>query len=236
MSSQSKDWVAYYDSTHSIYVNALHRDVHYAKLAEEIARYVPSCAATVLDYGCGEPLHADRLAAVCKHLTLADAASSVRAHLLERFGGIPNIAVASPEQVAAMPASSFDLIVLHSVSQYLSAQDFDRIATTFHRLLTPAGLFLLGDVVPPNVSAMSDALALLRFGAGNGFFLAALTGLVRTVFSDYWQLRTKLGLTRYGEQEMMARLRRLGFVATRAPRNLGHLRSRMTFLARPTSS
>jgi hypothetical protein len=56
MSSQSKDWVAYYDSAHSIYVNAVHRDVHYARLAEEIARYVPSPASTVLDYGCGEAL------------------------------------------------------------------------------------------------------------------------------------------------------------------------------------
>ena len=59
-----KDWVAFYDSAHSIYVNAVHRDVHYTRLAEEIARYVPSPAAAVLDYGCGEALHADRIASL----------------------------------------------------------------------------------------------------------------------------------------------------------------------------
>jgi SAM-dependent methyltransferase len=235
MSAQLKDWIAYYDSAHSIYVNAIHRDVHYAKLAEEIARYVPSPATTVLDYGCGEALHADRIAALSAQLTLADAAPSVRAHLIERFGRTANIAVVSPEKVAAMPAASFDLIVFHSVSQYLSGEEFDEIATQFRRLLKPEGVFLIGDVVPPNVPAISDAFALLRFGAGNGFFLAALIGLVRIVFSDYWQLRTKLGLTRYSEPDMMARLARLGFTATRAPRNLGHLRSRMTFLARPAT-
>jgi SAM-dependent methyltransferase len=232
MSSQLKDWIAYYDSAHSIYVNAVHRDVHYAKLAEEIACYVPSPTAVVLDYGCGEALHADRIAAVCAHLTLADAAPSVRAHLIERFERTPNITVVSPEKLAAMPEHSLGLIVFHSVSQYLSGDEFDRIATLFHSLLKPDGVFLIGDVVPPNVPAISDAWALLRFGAGNGFFLAALTGLVRTVFSDYWQLRTKLGLTRYSAQDMVARLAKLGFTATRAPRNLGHLRSRMTFLAR----
>jgi SAM-dependent methyltransferase len=235
MSSQSKDWVAYYDSAHSIYVNAVHRDVHYAKLAEEIARYVPSPAAAVLDYGCGEALHADRIAAVCAQLTLADAAPSVRAHLIERFEKTPSIAVVSPDKIAAMPAGSFDLVVFHSVSQYLSPDEFDLIAAQFHRLLKPEGVFLIGDVVPPNVPAISDAWALLRFGAGNGFFLAALTGLVRTVFSDYWQLRTKLGLTRYSAEDMTARLRKLGFTTTRAPSNLGHLRSRMTFLARPAA-
>jgi SAM-dependent methyltransferase len=235
MSSQSKDWVAYYDSAHSIYVNAVHRDVHYARLAEEIARYVPSRAAAVLDYGCGEALYADRIAAVCAQLTLADAAPSVRAHLIERFEKTANIVVVSPDKIAAMPAGSCDLVVFHSVSQYLSREEFDRIAAQFHRLLKPEGVFLIGDVVPPNVPAISDAWALLRFGAGNGFFLAALTGLVRTVFSDYWQLRTKLGLTRYSEEDMTARLRMLGFTTTRAPRNIGHLRSRMTFLARPAA-
>jgi SAM-dependent methyltransferase len=235
MSSLSKNWVAYYDSAHSIYVNAVHREVHYARMADEIASYVPSPAAAVLDYGCGEALHADRIAAACARLTLADAAPSVRAHLIERFAQTPNIAVVSPEGVAAMPAHSLDLIVFHSVSQYLSPQEFDRVATLFHRLLKPEGVFLIGDVVPPNVPAVSDAWALLRFGAGNGFFLAALAGLVRTVFSDYWQLRTKLGLTRYSEQDMLARLGKLGFSPTRAPRNLGHLRSRMTFLARPAA-
>jgi SAM-dependent methyltransferase len=235
MSSQLKDWVAYYDSAHSIYVNAVHRDVHYAKLAEEIARYVPSPTAAVLDYGCGEALHADRIAAVCAHLALADAAPSVREHLIARFERTPNIAAVSPDKVAAMPLHSLDLVVFHSVSQYLTGKEFDRIAMLFHRLLKPEGVFLIGDVVPPNVPAISDAFALLRFGAGNGFFLAALTGLVRTVFSDYWQLRTKLGLTRYSEQDMIARLARLGFAATRAPSNLGHLRSRMTFLARPVA-
>jgi SAM-dependent methyltransferase len=235
MSSQLKDWVAYYDSAHSIYVNTTHRDVHYAKLAQEIVRYVPSPAASVLDYGCGEALHADRIAAVCARLALADAAPSVRAHLIERFERTPNIAVVSPEKVAAMPSHSFDLIVFHSVSQYLTGEEFDRIATLFHRLLKPDGVFLIGDVVPPNVPAISDAFALLRFGAGNGFFLSALTGLARTVFSDYWQLRTKLGLTRYSEQDMTARLAKLGFAATRAQSNLGHLRSRMTFLARPVA-
>ena len=70
------------------------------------------------------------------------------------------------------------LVVFHSVSQYLTGEEFDRIATLFHRLLKSDGVFLIGDVVPPNVPAISDAFALLRFGAGNGFFHATHTGLV----------------------------------------------------------
>ncbi len=233
MTAGLKDWVAYYDGPHSIYVNGVHRDVHYATIADEIARHVPSPTAAVLDYGCGEALHADRIAAAAGRLTLVDAAPGVRARLIARFEKNPKIVVVSPEQAAALPDRSLDLAVLHSVSQYLSGDEFDRIAALFRRLLKPDGRFVLGDVVPPGVPAMSDAFELLRFAAANGFLIAAFTGLVRTFFSDYWRLRSNLGLTRYGEAEMMARLARLGFSATRAPRNIGHIRARMTFLARP---
>lgn len=226
------DWVSFYNSPHSIYVNARHRDVHYARLADEIARYVPVLTAAVLDYGCGEALHADRLAAVVSSLTLAEAGPSVRSRLLERFAGHPAIAVKPAEDVDAMPEQSLDLVVMHSVSQYLTPDEFDHAAALFHRLLKPGGLLLVGDVVAPGVPAASDALALLRFGWRNGFFLAAVNGLFRTAFSGYWHLRRRIGLTRYSEEQMVTRLAALGFAARRAPVNLGHLQSRMTFLAR----
>jgi len=227
-----KDWVAYYDSDHPIYVNARHRDVHYARLADAIACYVPSRTAAVLDYGCGEALHADRVADAAGRLTLAEAGPAVRGRLIERFKGNPKIVVISADRAASMLPQSFDMVILHSVSQYLTPEEFDQTAALFHGLLQPGGLLLVGDVVPPDASALSDSWALLRFGWRDGFFCAAIMGLIRTFFSDYWRLRTKVGLTRYSEQEMAGKLAAAGFTATRAPGNLGHLTTRMTFLAR----
>ncbi len=227
-----KDWVAYYDSNHSIYVNARHRDVHYARLAEAFARHVPAGAAVVLDYGCGEALHADRVAQAAGKLLLAEAGPAMRGRLTARFKDNPRIAVASTDDVAALPPGSLSMVILHSVSQYLPPQEFDRIAALFHGLLQPGGLLLVGDVVPPNASMLADVWALLQFGWQDGFFLAAAAGLVRTFFSDYRRLRTRMGLTRYTEREMMEKLAAAGFDAVRAPVNVGHLGTRMTFLAR----
>jgi SAM-dependent methyltransferase len=227
-----KDWVAYYDSDHSIYVNARHRDVHYARLADAVVSYVPSRTAAVLDYGCGEALHADRVADVAGRLTLAEAGPAVRGRLIERFKANPKIVVVSTDQAASMLPQSFDMVILHSVSQYLTPEEFGRKAALFHRLLQPGGLLVVGDVVPLDASALSDAWALLRFGWRDGFFCAAVVGLIRTFFSDYRQLRTKVGLTRYSEQAMVGKLAAAGFKVTRAPTNLGHLATRMTFLAR----
>jgi SAM-dependent methyltransferase len=225
------DWIAFWNSKHSIYVNALHRDVHYRTVARDIRAHVPA-GARVLDYGCGEALHAEVIAAAARELTLSEAASGVRAELARRFDAQAAIKVRSPEEVAALPAGSFDVIVMHSVAQYLTPQELEALLALFRRLLADDGLLVLGDVIPQHVSAATDATALLRFAAANGFFAAAVVGLARTLASDYWRLRSRLGLTRYSEPAMIAKLAAAGFCPHRAVANIGHNRSRMTFLAR----
>jgi len=228
------DWIDFYDSAHTIYVNARHRDVHFRRIAEDLTRYVAP-GATVLDYGCGEALHADIVAAQAGRLILVEPAPGVRARLAARFGANPRIEVCAPERLAALPEHSVDLVIMHSVAQYLTPQELDAVLSLFRRLLAPAGSLVLGDVIRPATSALADALALLRFGARHGFFFGALIGLGRTVLSPYWRLRSTLGLTRYDEATIVAKLAAAGFSAKRAPANIGHNGARMTFVARPVA-
>src|ERR1700688_1348514 len=116
------DWISFYDFKHSmIYVNARHRGVHYRNIAGDIRAYIPSPAAHVLDYGCGEATSAELGADACAQLVLVEAAPNVRASLAMRYAGHPKIAVIPPEQAGALPATSFDPIVMHSVAQYIVA-------------------------------------------------------------------------------------------------------------------
>ena len=228
------NWIDFYDFKHSvIYVNARHRDVHYRTIAEDIRKLVPSPAAHVLDYGCGEATSANLVAAACAQLILVEAAPHVRASLAARYAGHPKIAVIDAGQTAAFPKASFDLIVMHSVAQYLSAAELDRLLALFHSLLKPDGMFVLGDIVPPHFAAPAAALALLRFGAANGFFWAAAFGLMRIFLSDYLRLKKTVGLSHYAEADILEKLRRAGYAPERSGHNIGHNQQRMTFLARP---
>jgi SAM-dependent methyltransferase len=226
-------WLAFWDSSHSIYVNARHRDVHYRLIAREIAALVPSPQARVLDYGCGEAQHADLVAAAAGELVLCDGAPKVRAGIAARFAGNPKIRAVAPDDVEGLPDRSLDLIVLHSVAQYLTADELTRLLALFHRLLSTGGTLLVSDVVPPDVPASTDAMALLRFGATDGFFVGAVVGLIRTVLSDYWRLRSRYGLTRYSEAAMIDKLAAAGFTAQRAAKNIGHNQARLAFVAHP---
>jgi hypothetical protein len=79
---------------------------------------------------------------------------------------------------------------------------------------------------------VTDVLALVRFAARHGFLKDALKGLISTALSDYRQLRTRVGLQRYGEDEIAAKLAAFGFTVSRAHFNIGHNPWRMTFVAR----
>jgi SAM-dependent methyltransferase len=227
------DWLAFWDSPNSIYVNARHKDVHYQLIAKGIAACVPGPNARVLDYGCGEALHADLVAAAAGDLFLCEAAPGVREGLADRFAGQLNIHALAPYEVARLEPHSLDLVVLHSVVQYLTAGGASALFGLFHGLLKPGGLLVVSDVVPPNVPAVTDALALLRFGAAHGFFFAAAWGLIRTLLSNYWKLRSRLGLTRYANEAMIEKLKAAGFDAELAPANIGHNQARKAFYARP---
>jgi SAM-dependent methyltransferase len=228
------DWVAFWDSDHSIYVSAGHRDLHYLTIAHAIAGYVPAPSATVLDYGCGEALHADVIAARASRLILCEAAPGVRAKLAARFSGNSRIEILAADAIETLGDRSIDLVVVNSVTQYLSGAQLDGLLATFRRLLRPQGLLLLGDVIPPDVSALTDTLALMGLAARNGFLLAAIGGILRTLLSDYRRLRSRVGLSRYSEAAVLARLAAAGLSGERAPANIGHNQARMTFLAHPS--
>ena len=226
------DWIDYYDSTHTIYASKLHRDLHFQVIARDIIGYIASPGAVVLDYACGEALSAAKVAAACGKLYLAEPAPGVRGRLIARFAPNTKIRVRSLEDLRKMEEKSIDLAVMNSVAQYMTPAELDTAFAVIRRLLRSGGRLVLGDIMRPDVGMPKDVWALLRFALAHGFFKDALIGLVSTALSDYRQLRSRVGLQRYTEDEMIAKLAASGFSASRAHFNIGHNPWRMTFVAR----
>jgi len=226
------EWIDYYDSTHTIYASRLHRDLHFDIVARDIIGFIGSPDAVVLDYACGEALSAAKVADACGMLYLAEPAPGVRGRLIARFAPNMRIRVRSLDDVRKMQEKSIDLVVMNSVAQYMTPEELDAAFAVIRRLLKPTGRLVLGDILRPEVGMLRDVLALLRFAASHGFLKDALIGLVSTALSEYRQLRSRVGLHRYGEDEMIAKLAAAGFSASRALVNIGHNPWRMTFVAR----
>ena len=227
------DWIDYYDSTHTIYVSKRHRDLHFQVIARDIIGYISSAEAVVLDYACGEALSAARVAEACGKLYLAEPAPGVRGRLIARFAPNMKIRVRSLDDLRKMAEQSVDLAVMNSVAQYMTPGELDSALAVIRRLLKPGGRVILGDIMRPEVGMIRDVIALLRFALNYGFLKDTLFGLLSTALSDYRQLRSRVGLQRYSETEMIKKLAAAGFTASRAHFNIGHNPWRMTFVARP---
>ena len=228
------DWIDYYDSTHTIYASKRHRDLHFEVIARDIIGYINSPDTVVLDYACGEALSAAKVAGACAMLILAEPAPGVRGRLIARFAPNTKIRVRSLDDLRNMQERSIDLVVMNSVVQYMTAEELDAALPVIKRLLKPTGRLVLGDILRPEIGMPTDVYALLRFAAKHGFLKDALKGLLSTALSDYRQLRSRIGLQRYSEADIAAKLARVGLSATRAPFNIGHNPWRMTFVARST--
>src|SRR5204863_7550896 len=225
------EWIDYYDSTHTIYASKLHRDLHFQVIARGIIGYISSPGSVVLDYACGEALSAAKVADACSKLYLAEPAPGVRGRLIARFAPNTKIRVRSLDDLKKME-DSVDLVVMNSVAQYMTPDELDLAFAVIRRLLKPSGRLVLGDILRPEVGMARDVVALLRFAATCGFLRDALIGLISTALSNYRELRSKVGLQRYSEAEMIAKLAAAGFTASRALMNIGHNPWRMTFVAR----
>jgi SAM-dependent methyltransferase len=224
------DWRTFWNEDHAIYVSARHRLLHADLVARGLVAQLPPGGPRVLDWGCGEAEAATFVAARCSVLYLYDGAPRVHANLRRRYVGESAIAVLDEDALSALPDRSLDAIGIVSVVQYLSREALDSVLASLAPKLAENGRLIIADVIPPGLSPLVDARALLTFGWRGGFFRDAVLGLVKTFFSNYRTLRATLGLTQWSEEQMLALLRRHGFAGKRAATNIGHNQARMTFV------
>lgn len=228
----ARTWIEFWDGDHAVYVNERHKQLNARLVADDIIGCIPAPSAVVLDFGCGEALYASAVKARCGRLVLCDAADTIRARLADRLAGEPGIEIISPDQQAAIPDGSLDVVIVMSVIQYIDGDGLGRLLDLWHRKLKENGKVVLADVVPPDVSPVTDAMALLRLAWRGGFLLAAAAGLVRTALSSYGRIRKELGFTMYTEAELEKILARHGYAGKRVYPNFLHNQARMTFHAR----
>lgn len=225
-------WRDFWNGEHAIYVSPRHKALHYRQIATDLISHVPASDAVVLDHGCGEALDAGRVAGHCGKLYLCEAAPSVRDKLRAMLGGKTNVAVVSPEEVEALPDETLDLVVANSLIQYLSRDELVALLATWRGKLRPGGKLVVADIIPPDVSPLTDASQLLAFAWRGGFLTAALAGLVRTAFSDYRKLRAQYGLSTYRIDDITGLIATAGFEDVTAAKNFGHNPHRLTLVGR----
>ncbi|WP_407319821.1 methyltransferase domain-containing protein [Isoptericola halotolerans] len=223
-------WLDEWDRGQRAYFGGDHKAAHFAALAASLRAHLPP-GGVVLDYGPGDALHAQTVLTTSRHLILCEAAPAIRAHLTTTFRHSPGVAVIGPRGLGALPAGSVDLVLAHSVLQYLTAPEVTAFLAAAARLLPPRGVLLVGDLISPRTSTLADVWQLVRF-AGRGRFLGtALARLATLPTTTYARTRRDHGLVSYSFADLARDVGAFGFDVRRLPVNLGNNRARWTLHA-----
>jgi SAM-dependent methyltransferase len=144
---------------------------------------------------------------------------------MARFANVRYLDLSRPERFPSDPR--FDVILVNSVCQYMTPDEFSGWLGYWRKMLAPGGKIVISDLIPPDYRGGRDLLHLLRFSARRGFLLRAVAQAVGEIFR-YYRTRQARPLTRFGKEELSRRGQEAGLAVEFLPRNLTHFPERIT--------
>lgn len=182
----------------------------------------------VLDFGCGFGNVARLLAPSVHHLSLWDDAPRMRRCAMAAVAGAPNLELldlsTAPHEYQS---PRFDLILVNSVTQYMTAAEVQTWLRRWRAMLAPRGQIVVSDVVPPDYPAGGDLWIVLQVSARRGFILRALYDAAR-VLPLYWRARRARPLLRISEGELRQWAAVADLTVRFLPENLTYFCDRIT--------
>jgi 2-polyprenyl-3-methyl-5-hydroxy-6-metoxy-1,4-benzoquinol methylase len=189
----------------------------------------------VMDFGCGTGYVAEALAQRVLQMAVWDASQAVRARTARRLAGHANITFLDLTSDSGIRASGcFDLILSHSVVQYMTREEFFRWLRTWTSMLSPGGVVLLSDVISESRNPARELLDLAVFAARHRVLLAGLMDEASSLLR-YARTSTDSPLLTLGTRELTEFASREGLRLEVLPKNLGHKTGRLAIAIRPRS-
>ncbi len=221
-------WAEYWQHPH-----ALLADLEEARL--EAASVVDGLTSTLeissghraLIFGAGRGLGTPQLTAAGVDVVLCDQSAWFRSAAREHAGAEVPI-VSGLEDVGG----DFDLVLAHSVLQYLRDGERRRFLEEARTRLRPGGALVLSDLLPASDSTLrSAAHALLKRGSA-GLRLRRGWGLVELALGAYGRTAREQPLRRFRDDEIARELSDVGLSAHPLAENLGLDRGRRAWVGR----
>jgi 2-polyprenyl-3-methyl-5-hydroxy-6-metoxy-1,4-benzoquinol methylase len=201
-----------------------------------ILKFGPLKGKTILDYGCGPGLLADALEGSESTIAGADINAFFLKEYQRKHPHATLIHLKPDEERADKSLSEkfvndkFDYIILLSITQYF--KDSNALRDTLailSKFLAHDGKIVLADVVPPNHSAISDGLSLLKYSVRKNYMLEMIMFLRYLFFSAYRTHSSKTPLLQFSKAEIEKICEALGLKCTQES-NLTMHKTRVNFI------
>lgn len=217
--SEIDDWHSYWETLEPA------QQIFAAEGADYARRLAPLMLVRrphrVLDFGCGFGHAALALAPLVGEVWVWDAAANMRNHARQRLANVPNARIVEPGDLVSSTPPQFDLILVHSVIQYLSPEQLAESQRLWARLLEPRGHILLSDLLVPGRPSWPEFFRLLLFARRHGFLRNAVVGGLKEI-GRYSRMRKLQPLYEHDETALERGARAAGLSLRMLPLNVTH--------------
>jgi SAM-dependent methyltransferase len=199
------------------------------EFVRSLRQVVPVDADTrVLDYGCGFGFVAEELAPHVRTVALWDGSHSIRRQTRARIAHVQNIRLIDLQgSVPEFMGGSFDVILIHSVIQYMTRSELAERLVTLRGLLAAGGRIIISDIVTRGHGTLREIAEVMRFAARHGILVSTLIDSLKMSANYVGALRSHpLSAFDIDELRQLAHATRLSVSVL--PHNLGHKQSRLS--------
>ena len=225
--NERSPWQAYWDG-----LSERRRQLFCEQASEYVLRLESALSLKsmrcVLDFGCGFGFAAEMLARRVDQVYLWDASENMRRYALVNVAGRHNIQFVDLSDAKAVPRDlRFDLILVNSVVQYMSRDEFAVRLFQWRSMLARHGWIVVSDLIPPNYQSAWDIVDLLKFSAAHGLLMRSIWQAMGDV-KRHWRISRAYPLCRIGREELDRWGKAAGLAVSYLPSNLTHLTRRIT--------
>jgi SAM-dependent methyltransferase len=184
--------------------------------------------ARVLDFGCGFGFVAEALADKVGKLFIWDSSANMLRSSRLLLRGYRNIRFLDLSDAETARCNlHFDLILVNSVVQYMTFDEFSDWLVRWATVLAPGGRIVISDLIPPDHNSISDLIDIMRFSVRRGLSGNTIVWAFRKL-GRYRRVRGTCPLGRIGVEELSQRGKAAGLTMTCLPANLTHFTKRLT--------
>lgn len=191
--------------------------------------------ARVLDFGCGFGFVAEILAPRVGELLCWDLSFNMRLRARLRLAGHRNVRVLDSADLEALPnGARVDVILVNSVVQYMTHEEFCERLKRWREMLAPDGLLIISDLITHDAHPLHELVEMLAFSARRGLFVRALSETLDE-FARYVATRRSRRLYKIKPGDLHRLASGAGLAVEFLPRNLTYRRGRSTVVLSTTT-
>ena len=225
-------WHAYWDRLEEHVIFRVEAADYLSRLEAALG---PQRGARVLDFGFGFGFLAELLAPEVAVLFVFDASDHMRRQTQLRLAGHANVRFLGPPGAAPWPAGlRFDLILVNSVVQYMTPDEFHGWLERWRAMLAPGGRLVLSDLLTRDVNPLREVVELLLLSA-RGRCMVSVVWKALGELRHYTRTRHVRPLCRIALDDLRERARRLGLAMDVLPTNLTYRSTRATAVLSATA-